>query len=441
MIRPDVTLSQAWHFPTPTVMSLPTGLTVWHVHLPGQHLATFELVLPVALAAEPRDREGLGTVALHAIDEGTVSHPDGRIGELLEGQGATLHGTARLRYTTFGGQAPIRRLPEVLRLFVEVLAEPEYAERDVAHHIEAQVAAYDSKLASPGPSARLALRRELYGAEHREGRPAAGTPATLGQLTAADAHAWHRRHFTPDGAVLLVAGDLPDPAPLSRLADWVGPGRGSGSTPAPAPDGRSRIVVVDRPGSVQATILIGRRSVPRSHERWPALRLAGHAVVGAFASRLNLELRERLGYSYGIGGGFSPGVGESQFTVGGSVRTEVAADAVARLLDGLELRDPFTAAEIDDARRYLVGVAPLANETSADIVGQASALAAAGLDAGYMNRHFADLGVVTPAQATEAFRDEVRPDTLTVAVAGAAEELLPALAARGLAAEVVDLRD
>ncbi|WP_353081027.1 M16 family metallopeptidase [Tessaracoccus lapidicaptus] len=163
--------------------------------------------------------------------------------------------------------------------------------------------------------------------------------------------------------------------------------------------------------------------------------------VGAFASRLNLELRERLGYSYGIGGGFSPGVGESQFTVGGSVRTEVAADAVARLLDGLELRDPFTAAEIDDARRYLVGVAPLANETSADIVGQASALAAAGLDAGYMNRHFADLGVVTPAQATEAFRDEVRPDTLTVAVAGAAEQLLPALAARGLAAEVVDLRD
>ena len=199
MNRPDVTLGIPWHFPTPTVSTLGSGLTMWHFELPGQHIATFEVMIPAPLAAEPADREGVGTVALHAIDEGTRTHPDGAIGELLEDQGATLHGTARQRYTTLGGQAPSRRLPQVLPLFTEVLSEPTFDDRDVAHHVEAQVAGYESTLASPSSAVRMALRRELFGTGDRGGRPAAGTPATLAAVTPADAHGWHRAHFSPKG--------------------------------------------------------------------------------------------------------------------------------------------------------------------------------------------------------------------------------------------------
>ena len=195
MNRPDVTLGLPWQFPTPTITTLDSGMTVWHFHLPGQHIATFEVVLPAPLTAEPRNLEGVATVALHAIDEGTRTHPDGAIGELLEDQGATLHGTARQRYTTLGGQAPSRRLARVLPLFTEVLSEPAFAQRDVAHHVEAQVADYESKLASPSSAARLALRRELFGPDHRDGRPAAGTPTTLTAITPEHARLWHAAHF------------------------------------------------------------------------------------------------------------------------------------------------------------------------------------------------------------------------------------------------------
>lgn len=438
MIRPEVSLGVPWRFPTPAVSTLASGLKVWHFDLPGQHIATFEVVLRAPLSGEPADREGVGTVALHAVDEGTLRHPDGGIGELLERQGATLHGTARQRYTTLGGQAPSRRLASVLSLFVEVLSEPAFADRDVAHHVEAQVAGYDSKLASPSSAVRLALRRELFGAGHRDGRPAAGTPETLAAVTADDARRWHGTHFSPVGATLLIAGSVAAGA-LDALAPWAAP------PPSPADRGSApvrppRIVVIDQPDAVQATVVAGRRTVSRLDPRWAALRLAGQAVAGAFASRLNLELRERLGYTYGISGGFSPGTDEGLFTVGGSVRTEVAADAVARLLDGLALRDRFDDAEVEDARRYLIGIAPLANETSADIVAQASALAAAGLEPEFMNHHFADLAAVTPGEATEAFRANLAPESLSVAVMGDASALVPALAAVGLAAEVVDLR-
>lgn len=434
MSRPSVQAAAAWQFPTPTVMRLDSGLTVWHFHLPGQHIATFELVLPTALDAEPTSKEGVGTVALHAIDEGTISHPDGMIGELLELQGATLHGTARHRYTTLGGQAPSRRLSHVLPLFAEVLREPAYAEHDVAHHVEAQVAGYESKLASPGATTRIALRRELFGADQRDGRLTGGTPETLLRLTADDARTWHRAAFTPVGATLIVAGDIEDVPVLDWASDAAPP------MPPPAPARVApRLVVVDRPGSVQANVSAACRTVSRGDARWPALRIAGHAMAGAFASRLNLELRERLGYTYGINGGFAAGVAEGQFSVGGSFRTEVAADAVARITQAVALDDGFSPTETDDARRFLIDVAPLANETSADIVAQASALAAAGLGADYMVDHLAALGQVTAEAASEAFREAVQPEGLTIAITGDAEQLLPALRGIGLAPELVTL--
>ena len=191
---------------------------------------------------------------------------------------------------------------------------------------------------------------------------------------------------------------------------------------------------------MQATVSVGLRTVSRQDPRWAALRIAGHCVAGAFASRLNLELRERLGYTYGVGGGFAAGVTEGEFTVGTSVRTEVAAESIARLLDGLAVAEPFSDSEVDDARRFLIDVAPLANETSADIVAQASALAAAGLDPDYLNRHFADLEAVSAPEVTQTFTSAVSPERLTVAIGGDASQLVPALATVGLEAEVMNLR-
>lgn len=441
MKRPDVTLATPWHFPTPTITRLENGLSIWHFHLPGQHITTFEVVLPASLHTEPETAEGVATVALHAIDEGTVPHPDGRIGELLEGNGATLHGLARYRYTTFGGQAPSRRLSTVLGLFKEVLSEPTYTERDIVHHVEAQIASYDSTLASPAGTNRLALRKALFGAASRESRPAAGVPATLQGITTDAVRAWHAAYFAPNQAILLVAGAVGIDEVIAQLDGWR---PGSAVHVAPLPDSEvptPRVLVVDQPGSVQATVTLAQRTVTRDDPRWASLRIAGHSLAGAFASRLNLELRERLGYTYGINGGFSPGATEGQFSVGGSVRTEVAGDTVTRLLDALALVEPFSPAEVEDARRYLIGVAPLANETSADIVAQASSLAAAGLNPSYMAGHFEALAQVDAESATTAYRSLISPEQCSLAVTGDAALLLPQLEAAGLAPEVISLED
>lgn len=437
MTRPVVQPPTPWHFPEPTTTRLPNGLEVWAFDLPGQHVAALELVLPSALALEPRHVEGVATVALHATDEGTRAHPAGRISELLELEGAVLHGSAVQGHTQLGGDAPARRLPRTMELFTEVVTTPDYADDDVAHHVELQVAAFESRLASPGHVAKQAFRTALYGDAAREGRPSAGTPETLGAITRDDVVAWHAQRWSPQHATLVLAGDLG----ASSIADVVAPlaaweGRDV-PRPAEATARAPQLVVVDMPEAVQATLQAGSLTVGRADPDWAALKLAGHAMGGAFASRLNLELRERRGYTYGVGGGFSARRRDGQFHVGGSFRVEVAGDAVAHLLEALALAEPFTVAEIADAQAYLVGVAPLANETAADIAKQAAVLAAAGVAPGFVNEHFAALAASDADAATAAFRRHVSPDALTIALSGPADVLEPALRAAGLDPVVV----
>ena len=424
MIRPEVSLpNAAWHFPKPEAHTLPNALQVWHFPMPNQPVIAFELTQPIRLTEERRELEGVGTIALHALDESTVRHPN--VQELLDAHGVSLHASTSMYATRIGGLVPARRFHAFLPLLAEILTQPAYRDEDVALHIEAQTAAFRTRLSTPASVARWAIRAGLYGADQRWGRPAGGSPETLSALTRDDVMAWHTAQFAPAGSTLAIAGDLPDVA-VSVLECWQGRRT---PTPIAQPDLQpAQTLIVDLPQSQQATIQVARRSISRAHPQWAAARLAGHVVAGGFASRLNLELREQLGYTYGIGGGFFPDPTGSVLHVQTSTRTEVAGDALRRILDAWRLTTPISDSELADAKAFCVGVAPLANETSADITSQAIALAEAGLPATFVDRHIDALRDVTAEQATAAWRELVDPDAAVIAIAGDAETLVPQLA-------------
>ena len=420
MQRPEVHLADThWQFPTPNIHTLGNGLTVWHFPMPGQNVAAFELVQPIRLVDEPQALEGVATIALHALDEATRSHPD--MQELVDAQGAAFHASASHYSTRIGGLVPARRFAEFLPLLAEILSEPAYLDDDVSLHIEAQTAAYHTRLSSPTAAASIAMRAALYGQDQRRGRPAAGTPATLASITRDDVAAWHATQFSPQQATLIVVGDLPS-VDTSALETWT---TSAQRTPLIEPEPRDgRTIIVDLPDAVQATIQVAGRSIPRTHPLWPSARLAGHVIAGGFASRLNLELRERLGYTYGIGGGFAPDPTGSLLQVHANTRTDVAADALPRILDAFRLDAPIQPDELEDAKAFRIGIAPLANETSADIAAQAAALAEAGMHTDFINQHTEALKVVTPSQASDAWRSLVDPDDMTVVIAGDARALV-----------------
>lgn len=422
-MRPEVQLTSApWQFPAPTVLDLPNGLTIWHFPMPGQQVAAFEILQPIRLTDEPRAIEGVGSVACRALDEQSVSHPD--IQELLDASGAALHGGAEPFSTRIGGIVPARRLQQLAPLVVELLTEPAYAADDLARAVEAFEAAHHSRKASTNSAARWAFRQTAHALGDRYGRPFTGTPSTLAMIQRENVLTWHSRHFAPTAATLVVAGDVDDLA-LDAWTAWQG--TATRHPIVPPQSATPQMVVVDVPGAVQTTIILGRRSIPRTDPRWAPARLAGHVLAGAFASRLNLELRERLGYTYGVDGGFRPDPVGSTLQVATNTRTEVAGEVVRRMLAGLALEKPITEDELADAKAFRIGIAPLANETSADIAAQAATLTESGLTTAFVNEHAAALAACSTDEATTAWRELVPVDELVIAVAGDAASLMPQL--------------
>lgn len=436
--RPGTSLSSDWRFPTPTVRTLDNGLEVWVFDLPGQHVVAADLMQPIALDVEPRQLEGVGTLALRASDEGTRNHPAGEISELLEDGGAVYSGRAGHSFTASNLDVPLTRLDEALSLFAEIILEPAYAAEDISRHQALRVAELEQAMASGSGAAALALRKLRWSSVSRSSRPAGGAIETVQAITPADVQRFHAEQWGPQGSVLVLGGAFTaDPMPLVERAfgAWQPTAaervRASEDDFAPAA-GAGTVHVVDRPDAVQIDLRLGGVAVDRRDPHWADLQVASVAIGGSFLSRLNRVIREELGYTYGIHLSASPQRHAGTWTISANIRTEVAADAIAKTLELLDVtRRPLTEAEVADAANQLIGISPLRNDTAEAIVGQASLLASAGFDAEQVNRHQQRLRQVTAESATAAAAAVLDATAAHLVVVGSAEQLEAPLRAAG----------
>lgn len=441
--RPDVSQAQPWSFPEPREVVLGNGARVWLYDLPSQHVISGQVVLDVPASCEPLALEGLATITVRTSDEGSLDHPGAQLAELVEDLGAVYGGDATQSATTCSLEVPSTRLPASLGLFAEIVMRPAHDAADVDRHVALRLAEIEQAMVRSSSLVQLAFQQAVFDPASRMGRPTAGHASSVAGITRDDVAAFHRRWWRPDGATIIFAGALPadaDDLVAEAFGGWAATGEAALHLPA-APNPAGPVVwVVDRPGSVQADIQIGTLGPDRHDHRWAALDVAACAVGGSFASRLNAVLREQRGYTYGAHAAFRPLRGVSTFAVRTSCRTEVAAAAAAEALRLLDVAaDPLTKAEVDDARTYLLGVAPLHFQTADTIAEQAASLAQAGMPATWVNLHQQRVANTTPEQASQAFAEVVGPDRLSVVLCGDAQRLVGDLAAAGLDAQVIEL--
>lgn len=440
--RPNVGSAQPWHFPEPVELSLDNGARVWLYDLPGQHVLSCQVVLDAPVSLEPAALEGVATIAVRTSDEGSQRHPGAELAERLEDQGATYSGAATQSATIARMEVPSSRLAPALDVLAEIVTRPAFDPADVQRHVALRLAEIEQAMVRSSQLAALGFQRAVFDREVRVGRPTAGRAETVAAIKAADVADFHRAWWRPDGATIVLAGALPPAAHqllASSFGDWT-PGGAAVTHELTRPNPASPVVwVIDRPEAVQADIQIGGLAPDRNDPRWASLDVAACAMGGSFGSRLNRVLREELGYTYGAHADFRPLRHAGSFAMRTSSRTEVAAAAVRQALELLQIStDPFTGAEIEDARSFLLGIAPLHFQTAEVIADQAAAMAAAGMRPDWVNTHQSRVATVTADQATAAFAEVVRPEALGVVLCGNAEQLVPALAAEGLSAEVLD---
>ena len=431
--RPLVEPPRDWRFPVPVERTLRNGLNVLAFQRDGQHIAAAELVLDLPLTAEPAGVEGVATIAGRCLTEGTTSLPGSEFAAKVENLGAAIDGSAGLSATHVTLDVPAARLADGLVLLAQAVVEPELAEGDVERHQAIRLAEIDQTLANSDHRAALAFRAACVPERFRASRPAGGLAESVGAITRADVVALHNR-YRPDGATLVLAGDFVgnplDDAPTA-FDGWTT--ASDAVAVHESPYGQApRCVLIHRPGAVQADVRLGAFGLDRADPAYTDLAVACHALGGSFLSRLNRELREECGFTYGVHLVNHPMRTGGLLAVQGSFRTDVLVEALDRARRILDVAtQPVTPDEVAKAVSNARGIAPLRYSTAEGLAGGVAALVAAGLDHRYVDAQADALRRVTPDSATGVITRLLRPEALTLVVVGDADALADPLTSSG----------
>jgi predicted Zn-dependent peptidase len=439
--RPGPGAPRPYSFPR-VVREAAGGGQVVAAHLPGQALAVATLLLDAGAGREPPGREGVATVVAKALEEGTRTRDAGAFALALEGLGARLFTGVDWDSFRAGVEAPVDRLPAAVALLAEAVRTPRLAAEDAVRVRDDEVSALRMEWASPGPRADAALRAALFPPGERYARPAHGDPESVGNVTVDDVTGFHGAWLTRP-AVLLVAGDL-DRLDLAGLGAAVNAGGGEpvaavGGLVGAAPVAGRRIVLVDRPGSVQSTLRVGHTAAHRAHPDHVPASLVGTVLGGAFTSRLNHLIREVRGYTYGIRGEFAAFRRFGRFTVSAAVQTAVTAPALVDTVAEIARTraDGVTADELAVARTWRAGQLSVEMQTPGAIARALSTLVVHDLPDDYHASLRTQLLGASVAEVSRAAAVHLRPDELTLVVEGDAAVIRDDLTATGLG-EVVD---
>ncbi|MGC5584268.1 M16 family metallopeptidase [Ornithinimicrobium sp. W1679] len=384
--RPPVGPPVPWSFPEPSLVDLSNGMRLLTVDLPGQHVLSLRVSLPLPVSHEEPGTEGATLLMARALDEGTERHSAEQLAELAERNGIAWGAGAGERGVHLGLEVTGRHLGTALALVTECLTSATFPEPEVARLRRHRLVDLAHEQADPGSTAARAFHETYFDPRDRPHLPLGGTTTTVSSLTSDHLRARHAQ-LTARGATVVLAGDLAGaPAAVPTVAATLGTWRGSDEVVgAPGPARRSpdagRTVLVPRPGLAQTELYLGRPGPDRRTPRgWGTYQVLGMLLGGAPHARLDRVLREERGYTYGVRLGFRPRSVGGTTVVGGSVRADVTVEALAETLRILDVPGKdLTGREVREAADFVTMTAPGRYATADAVADELVSLAGDGL--------------------------------------------------------------
>ena len=434
---PAPTAPRPYHFPSFERRTLANGLTIWMVPLPDRELVNVHLVLDAGAAAEQEQLAGVGALTAQLLVTGTRSLDAAEFADATERLGIEMSSESAWDSARAGFQAVPRFLDDGLALLSEMVREPRFDPGEFDRLKTERLTDILQARSDPGRLADERFLYHLYDASTPYHRLSAGTPESVTPLTLEHVRAHHQGHFLPGRTHLIVAGAFDPEAVMraseARFGDWQGTGPGHRDIVPRAAGGR-RIVLVDRPGSVQSELRVGLIGITRLDPRFYKANVMSALLGGVFWSRLNVRLREELGYTYGAHCYLDLRRSPGPFSARTAVQTEVTAPALTELLgqlDQIRAQD-VPAKEAREVKDYLIGVFPLRFETTGGVATAIEPLVNYGLPDDYWQTYRDRLEAVTEADIRSAANELIDPDQLLCLVVGDAAKVRAELEATGV---------
>lgn len=441
--RPAPGQAAELHFPAPERARLKNGLELLLVHK-AVPVTSLSLVFRHGAAACPPGKSGLSALTARMLTEGTQRHPGVKLSEAIEQLGTTLDEDAGRDTSSLSLSALTADVDRAIQLLGEVATEPAFAPADFQRVQAEWLDGLRAERQAPERLASLAALRSLLGAPH--GSPVSGSLEDVGKLGVKDVVDFHAKAYgAPDG-VLIAVGDV-EFAALKKSAEAAFQKLGRGQqgieqTFSPkAPPQTKRLLLVDRPGAVQSTLMLLEQQPKRSAKGFEARELLTTLFGGLFTSRLNLNLREEHAYTYGAHAQNLATLHWGALYVASSVRTDVTAPALMealkelKLLKDPKLGKPLTQQELDRARAYLVQSIGARLEYGSRVATTLGELWAEGLPVDYYQRYPELLAAETP-QSLQTLSQSLDLDQLVVVVVGDRSAVEAPLKALGFQVEL-----
>ena len=413
----------ALHLPVPEKFKLSNGLSVLYSERPGLPLVAANLVLHAGSGVNPVDRPGLASMTARMLQQGTTTRTALQIADRAAELGATLNSGAGTDTTGISTRSLSRNFPEALELLADVALHPTFPQSEIERVRSERLTAIVQEKDEPFTVAFRVLAAALYGPHHTYGVPDSGTTESIKAITRDDMqHFWQKNYF-PDDAALVVTGNIKLAALKPLLEKSFGAwklGR-----PAPAAVGSpettdAKLIFVDRPGAPQTTLVAFSMGLARSTPDYAAVEVMNTDLGGLFSSRVNMNLREEHGYTYGAFSFFAYHRAPGPFVAGGDIRTDATAPATTQLLNELKrMRDTqMTAEELHLSKDSIARSLPGRFERGTDAAASFADLFTYDLPLDYYSTLPDRINAVTPEQAQAVAQKYILPDKMIILAVG-----------------------
>ena len=417
--------------PTPARTKLSNGMGISVVEQRGLPIVAFGLLMDSGASQDPENLPGLAGFTAQMLPEGTNSKSSQEIAQAFEFIGSRISTDGRREYTLVSAETLTKHWPTALDLTADLVLNPNFPDHEIERVRREHLTELRRGKDEPNAVAEQLMAGLVFKSSSGYGHPLSGTEKSIGALTRGDLVSQFTRDYGPASANLIVVGDVSIDEVVRRaesvFGGWRAGDPSANSRAAVEPtNGAATLYLVDRPGAPQSVIRALHTTIPRNHPDYLGLTLMNYSFGGQFSARLNQNLRQDKGYSYGYQSSIQWYRGPSLMMAGGSVQTDVTKESVFETLKEFnEVRGsrPISQEELDTAKAGILRSFPANFERPGAVLGQVLQMVQFNLPDNYFQTVRADLDAVTLEDIHRITQELVRPDWLKILVVGDRQQI------------------
>jgi predicted Zn-dependent peptidase len=417
--------------PAPTVTvpaiqktKLSNGLSVWLVEHHELPVVAFNLVLQSGSANDPLAAPGIASMTSDVLDEGTSTRDAIKISDELESIGASLGVNSGTDGSFVSLRTLAKHLDRALAVYADVITDPVFPQKEFDRLKSQRLAALMQQKDQPTTIAGNAFAHILYTEKHPYGLNASGTAASIEGMKREDLVAFYQQYYRPGNATLIVVGDVKLDGLKAKLEQlfsrWKDAPVPAFSVPSPAPVAARKIYMIDKPGAPQSEIRIGYPALARSTPDFFPVFLMNQMLGGQFASRINMNLREKHGYTYGARSSFNFSRGVGPFVASAGVTAEKTDSSLIEFLYEIDLmrEKGMTDEEMGFVKKGLIGNFALNFETPSQLASMMQNLILYGLPDDYYSTYLQNIEKVSATDVARVAKQYLDTSKMAIVVVG-----------------------